>query len=97
MSAKTSAKFTDTYIRNLKPNPPRYVWDIMLPSFGLYVGKRKKTFVIIRDKGKRASVGTYPHEQHLRARLRLKSYWRIVIYKKQACIKSSLAYQICAS
>ena len=61
MGAKTSAKFTDAYIRNLKPEPSRYVWDTMLPSFGMYVGKRKKTFVIIQGKGKRSTIGAYPH------------------------------------
>jgi integrase len=54
-----SAKFTDPYLKALKPEPPRYVWDELLPAFGLYVGKQAKTFVIVRS-GKRTKLGHYP-------------------------------------
>lgn len=55
-----TAKFTDKYLSNLAPEPPRYVWDSQLPAFGIYVGKRVKTFIIIRSDGKREKLGKYP-------------------------------------
>jgi Arm DNA-binding domain len=52
-------KFTDTYIASLKPKPARYVWDALLPSFGIYVGTRRKTFVVVQ-RGQRTKIGHYP-------------------------------------
>lgn len=72
MSAK---KFTDLYLSKLKPDPARYVWDSLLPAFGMYVGKSKKTFVIVRTGGRREKIGPYPDipltEARAIARLRL--------------------------
>lgn len=55
-----TAKFTDVYLKALKPEPPGYVWDALLPSFGMYVGKTKKTFVTIDRTGRRTKLGVYP-------------------------------------
>lgn len=65
-----TAKFSDPFIRNLKPEPPRYVWDALLPAFGLYVGKRNKTFVTIDSSGKRTKLGHYPDLSLAEARKR---------------------------
>jgi hypothetical protein len=48
---------SDVAIANLKTEG--YYWD-KLPGFGLRVGKRRKTFVVVRS-GRRCFIGIYPH------------------------------------
>ena len=53
---------TDLAIRNLKP-ASTYIthWDTKLPGFGIRVGLRSKTFIIMQgETRRRISVGTYP-------------------------------------
>lgn len=52
--------FTDPSIRNLKV--PGYYWDVQLSAFGVYVGIKAKTFVIVQNDGRRIKLGRYPHE-----------------------------------
>ena len=40
--------------------PTGYHWDRSLPSFGIYIGTRAKTFLIIRNNGRREKIGRYP-------------------------------------
>jgi hypothetical protein len=35
-------------------------WDASLKAFGVRVGKNRKTFIVIRDGGRRIKVGQYP-------------------------------------
>jgi integrase len=53
--------FTDLSVRALKPAPSKYHWDDSTPGFGLWVGKRRKTWVVMRGADrKRVTVGRYP-------------------------------------
>ena len=52
--------FTDPAIRNLKV--PGYYWDTQLSSFGIAIGARAKTFVVIQNGGRRIKLGRYPQE-----------------------------------
>ena len=40
--------------------PPGMHWCAATPAFGLRVGKRARTFVCVRDGGKRITIGRYP-------------------------------------
>ena len=53
---------TDLAIRNLKPASTYTThWDTKLPGFGIRVGLRSKTFIIMQgETRRRISVGTYP-------------------------------------
>ncbi|HXJ00489.1 MAG TPA: Arm DNA-binding domain-containing protein, partial [Micropepsaceae bacterium] len=52
---------TDLSVRALKPNGrTTYYWDSATPGFGVRVGKRKKTFTIIRGENReRITIGHY--------------------------------------
>lgn len=50
---------TDLSIRSLKADQRIDYWDTRLPSFGIRVGPRSKTFIVKAGKGRRA-IGTYP-------------------------------------
>jgi integrase len=54
-------RFTDLALRSL-PFSDRQVtyWDATFPAFGLRVGKRSKTFIVVRKGGYRMKVGTFP-------------------------------------
>lgn len=54
-------RFTDIAIRSLKPATSQATyWDDTLPAFGVRVGRRSKTFLVIRDNGRRIKIGRYP-------------------------------------
>ena len=50
--------FTDPAIRNLKA--PGYYWDTQLSAFGISIGTRAKTFVVVQNGGRRIKLGRYP-------------------------------------
>lgn len=53
-------KLTDTFAKNA---PTKNHWDSEIRGFGLFVGKRAKTWVFQRDIGgktKRVRIGPYP-------------------------------------
>jgi hypothetical protein len=52
--------FTDPTVRNLKA--PGYYWDTPLSAFGIAVGARTKTFVVVQNGGRRIKLGRYLHE-----------------------------------
>ena len=56
------SKLTDTYVSNLKFRHPQYTaWDALLPGFGVRVGSRSKTFIVMTGKArKRITLGHYP-------------------------------------
>jgi hypothetical protein len=56
-------KLTDLSIANLKfQHPQATYWDALLPGFGVRVGSRSKTFVLMQGKTrKRITLGRYPH------------------------------------
>lgn len=49
---------TDLSVQKLKT--PGTYWDAALPAFGVRVGKTAKTFILIRDGGRRIKLGRYP-------------------------------------
>jgi integrase len=52
--------FTDLALRALPFTDAQVTyWDQSLPAFGLRVGKRSKTFIVIRDGGRRAKIGDF--------------------------------------
>lgn len=55
-------KLTDITINSLKFQHPQIThWDALLPGFGVRVGSRTKTFVIVTGKArKRTTIGRYP-------------------------------------
>jgi integrase len=53
--------FTDITIRALKSSPAQTTyWDEAVPAFGVRIGRRSKTFLIVRDGGHRIKIGRYP-------------------------------------
>src|SRR4051812_33900423 len=56
--ARTVQKaLSDVALQNLKE--PGYYWD-KLPGFGVRRGKRRTTFICVRN-GRRTTLGVYPH------------------------------------
>jgi Arm DNA-binding domain len=55
-------KVTDLAIQHLKfQHPQATYWDTMLPAFGVRVGTRSKTFIVMQGKArKRQTIGRYP-------------------------------------
>lgn len=51
------SKLTDISVSKL---PPGMHWDLLLPSFGVRVQKKTRTFIIVRDGGHRHRIGHYP-------------------------------------
>lgn len=49
---------TDLSVQKLKT--PGTYWDAALPAFGVRIGKSAKTFILIRDGGRRIKLGRYP-------------------------------------
>ena len=41
---------TDLTIKNLESDRQTRYWDATLPGFGILVGKRRKTFILMRRK-----------------------------------------------
>jgi integrase len=70
-----SLHLTDLSIRSLKAEQQTDYWDSKTPSFGIRIGRRRKTFVA-KVKNRRVTIGNYPdvplHEARRRA-LALKS------------------------
>ena len=69
------SKLTDRFVHTIKWNGgTTYYWDALLPAFGLRVGKKRKTFTIIRGKTReRISIGLYPAINLQEARKRAKA------------------------
>ena len=55
-------KLTDLTIQHLKFQHPQVTfWDTMLPAFGVRVGSRSKTFIVVTGNArKRQTLGRYP-------------------------------------
>lgn len=52
---------TDLTIKNLKSDRQTRYWDATLPGFGILVGKRRKTFILMRGKQRKIiTLGTFP-------------------------------------
>src|SRR5262249_45759135 len=52
-----TAKLTDLAIPHL---PVGMHWDALLPAFGVRVLKTRRTFLIVRNGGRRQRIGHYP-------------------------------------
>jgi hypothetical protein len=63
-------KLTDLTIQHLKFQHPQVTyWDTMLPAFGVRVGSRSKTFIVMQGKArKRQTIGRYPAMKLQKAR-----------------------------
>jgi len=61
---------TDMAVRSIKPSEGYATyWDTKLPGFGVRVGLRTKTFVVMRgDERRRITVGSYPDMELAEAR-----------------------------
>ena len=72
---KVHLKLTDLAIANLKPASPQIdYWDMLLPSFGVRVGLRRKTFIVmLGTPRKRRTLGHYPLMNLQTARERARS------------------------
>ena len=70
MVPSVRAKLTDVYIQNLKLQSPRIdVWDTLLPSFGIRVGRKRKTFIVMYGNPRRRQVlGHWPTKRLADAR-----------------------------
>src|SRR4051794_29332605 len=55
-------KLTDLTIQNFKYQHPQVTfWDALLPAFGVRVGSRSKTFIVMHGPArKRETIGRYP-------------------------------------
>ena len=52
---------TDITIKNLESDRQTRYWDATLPGFGILVGKRRKTFILMRGKRRKIiTLGTFP-------------------------------------
>jgi integrase len=52
---------TDITIKNLKSDTQTRYWDAALPGFGILVGKKRKTFIVMRGKKRKIfTVGAFP-------------------------------------
>lgn len=61
--------FTDLALRALPFSDAQITyWDQSFPAFGLRVGKRTKTFIVVRDGGRRLKVGDFPAKSLKEAR-----------------------------
>jgi Arm domain-containing DNA-binding protein/integrase-like protein len=64
-------RFTDLSLRTLAlTEATSYVWDTHTPGLGLRIGKRTKTFLLIKADRKRLTLGKFPHLSLLDARKR---------------------------
>jgi hypothetical protein len=63
-------KLTDLTIQHLKFQHPQVTyWDTMLPAFGVRVGSRSKTFIVMQGKArKHQTIGRYPAMKLQKAR-----------------------------
>ena len=56
-----SIRLTDLSVRALKFSDAQTTyWDDTLPAFGVRVGRRTKTFIVVQSGGRRTKVGSYP-------------------------------------
>ena len=54
-------RLTDIVVRALKHSDNQITyWDDTLPAFGVRVGRRTKTFIVVQSGGRRLKVGSYP-------------------------------------
>jgi hypothetical protein len=54
-------RLTDVTIGKLPPSKPETAyWDEGLPAFGVRVGSRRKTFIVVVNGGHRIRLGRYP-------------------------------------
>jgi len=54
-------RLTDLSVRALKfATVQTTYWDVALPAFGVRVGRRSKTFIVVHGGGRRTKVGAYP-------------------------------------
>jgi hypothetical protein len=54
-------RLTDITIDELPKSKTRVTyWDESLPAFGVRVGARRKTFIVIMNGGRRIKLGNYP-------------------------------------
>jgi integrase-like protein len=54
-------RFTDFALKALPYSDAHtYVWDTAFPTLGMRIGKRTKTFIVIKPGGKRITLGKYP-------------------------------------
>jgi integrase len=57
-----SIRLTDLSVRALKFSDAQTTyWDDALPAFGVRVGRRTKTFIVVQSGGRRTKVGSYPN------------------------------------
>jgi hypothetical protein len=62
---KARLRLTDLAIRSIAfSSQTKYVWDANLRGFGIRIGKHSKTFVAVRDGGRRLTLGKYPSIVH---------------------------------
>lgn len=62
-------RLTDLAIQKIPFGPQRRIWDESTPGFGILVGKRRKTFIVMYGKGRRLStLGHYPDKSLKEAR-----------------------------
>src|SRR5215831_10511262 len=63
-------RLTDITISKLPQSKAQITyWDETLPAFGVRVGARRKTFIVIMNGGRRTKLGTYPSTTLKEARL----------------------------
>ena len=64
---------TDIAVRNLKPAADLTYWDDMTPGFGIRVGRRAKTWTVMRGRSReRVTFGRYPNVSLADARIEAK-------------------------
>lgn len=57
---KSRFNFTEPAIRNLRD--PGYYWDTQVSAFGIAIGRKAKTFIVVQNGGRRIKLGRFPDE-----------------------------------
>ena len=62
-------RLTDIAISKLPQSKAQITyWDEGLPAFGVRVGARRKTFIVVMNGGRRIKLGNYPVDERSRTR-----------------------------
>jgi hypothetical protein len=81
-------RLTDTTISKLPHSKAQVMyWDEALPAFGVRVGARRKTFVVIVKPGQRIKLGNYPFTTLKEARQ--EAYRRLSDRNGQSAVKDA--------
>ena len=86
-------RLTDISLSKLPQSKERVTyWDESLPAFGVRVGARRKTFIVILNGGRRIKLGNYPVTSLKDARR--EAYRRLSDPKGQATVAEVMPFVV---